>query len=48
LGEKDVIMKDGERIAQLVVAPVWRSKIVEADTLESTKRGGAGFGSTGV
>jgi dUTP pyrophosphatase len=48
LGEKDVIIKDGERIAQLVVAPVCRAIIQEADTLAETKRGVGGFGSTGV
>jgi dUTP pyrophosphatase len=48
LGEKDVIIKDGQRIAQLVIAPVSRAVITEADTLEDTKRGTGGFGSTGA
>jgi dUTP pyrophosphatase len=47
LGEKNVIIKDGQRIAQLVIAPVSRAVITEADTLEETKRGSGGFGSTG-
>ncbi len=38
---------DGERIAQLVVAPVLAPRFVEADTLEDTDRGQGGFGSTG-
>ena len=48
LGSQDVVIKNGDRIAQLVVSPVCRSQIVEAQTLNSSKRGGAGFGSTGV
>jgi len=48
LGVENVVIKDGHRIAQLVTAPVCRVIIEEADTLEETKRGGAGFGSTGV
>jgi len=48
LGEKDVTIKDGERIAQLVVAPVCRAVIEEADALTETMRGSGGFGSTGV
>ena len=37
----------GERIAQLVPAPVVRARFVEAETLDETDRGGGGFGSTG-
>lgn len=37
----------GERIAQIVFAPVLRAEIVRADELDKTKRGGGGFGSTG-
>ena len=48
LGDKDVTIKDGQRIAQLVVAPVCRAELESADTLEETHRAGAGFGSTGV
>ena len=48
LGADDVIIKDGERIAQLVIAPVCRAKTVETDILASSKRGSGGFGSTGV
>jgi len=48
LGSENVIIKDGERIAQLVVAPVSRVNIEEAKELTLTKRGGAGFGSSGV
>ena len=37
----------GERIAQLVPAPVLQAEFAEAETLEETQRGGGGFGSTG-
>jgi len=48
LGGEDVTIKDGERIAQIVVAPVCRAVMKEADALAESKRGGGGFGSTGV
>ena len=48
LGADNVIIKDGSRIAQLVLAPVCRVKTAEVDELAGTKRGRAGFGSTGV
>jgi len=48
LGADDVTIKDGERIAQLVTVPVCRAVIEEADALAESKRGGGGFGSTGV
>lgn len=38
----------GDRIAQLVVAPVARAELEEADTLEETERGAGGFGHTGL
>ena len=37
----------GDRIAQLVVAPVMRPEVVEVDALDQTERGAGGFGSTG-
>ncbi|ATB42244.1 deoxyuridine 5'-triphosphate nucleotidohydrolase [Cystobacter fuscus] len=40
-------VKRGERIAQLVVAPVSRASLVEWEELDSTERGEGGFGSTG-
>jgi len=48
LGPQDVIIKDGERIAQLVTAPVCRAQAVEVQTLTPSQRGSAGFGSTGT
>lgn len=37
----------GERIAQMVIAPVSRARLVETETLDATTRGAGGFGSTG-
>jgi dUTP pyrophosphatase len=37
----------GDRIAQLVIAPVGAAEVVEADALTETVRGGGGFGSSG-
>ena len=47
LGQETVSITRGMRIAQLVVAPVSRARLVESKTLDDTSRGGGGFGSTG-
>lgn len=47
LGEEPFHVRRGERIAQLVPAPVLRAHFSEAFELEETARGGGGFGSTG-
>ncbi|PTL77901.1 dUTP diphosphatase [Vitiosangium sp. GDMCC 1.1324] len=47
LSQEPFILKRGERIAQLVVAPVSRASLVELEVLEATERGEGGFGSTG-
>lgn len=47
-GEAAFAVKKGDRIAQLVIAPVTQPQIVEADVLDATDRGAGGFGSTGV
>ena len=41
-------VKRGDRVAQLVIAPVARAELVEVDELSETERGTDGFGSTGV
>ena len=46
-GDEDVTFAPGDRIAQLVVAPVTRVVFEEADTLSTTARGAGGFGHTG-
>ncbi len=43
----DYTVKPGERIAQLVVAPVWDVTVEECAVLPDTDRGAGGFGSTG-
>lgn len=48
LGQEDFIIRHGDRIAQLVIAPVTRAALVEAETLDDTPRGAGGFGSTGI
>jgi dUTP pyrophosphatase len=48
LGEAPFTINRGDRIAQLVVAPVTRVTLREARTLDNTTRGTDGFGSTGV
>lgn len=48
LGPKAFKVQRGERIAQLVVAPVAQARLVEARALDATARGAGGFGSTGL
>ena len=48
LGADDFVVRRGERIAQLLIAPVVQAAWREADTLEATQRGEGGFGSTGA
>jgi dUTP pyrophosphatase len=47
-GEDDFIIERGDRIAQIVVAPVQRGLLFEVADLDETQRGSGGFGSTGV
>jgi len=47
LGSEPFLVKRGERIAQLVPAPVQRAGFAEVDELDDTGRGTGGFGSTG-
>jgi dUTP pyrophosphatase len=48
LGKKIFHVKRGERIAQIVLAPVSRASLREARSIGVTRRGDGGFGSTGV
>ena len=48
LGAEDFIIRRGERIAQMVVAPVVQAAWQQVDSLDETARGAGGFGSTGV
>ncbi|PKL09502.1 MAG: dUTP diphosphatase [Spirochaetae bacterium HGW-Spirochaetae-7] len=46
-GDDPYLVSDGDRIAQLVIAPVTRAAFSMADDLSSSDRGSGGFGSTG-
>ena len=46
-GHEPFVIRRGERIAQLVIAPVVQAVWVEAEALDDTVRGVGGFGSTG-
>jgi dUTP pyrophosphatase len=48
LGQETFVIERGDRIAQVVVAPVSRATCVETHQLGTTERGEGGFGSTGV
>ena len=48
LGEDDFQITKGDRIAQIVVAPVQHATMVEVEDIDETPRGAGGFGSTGV
>ena len=47
-GQDDFKVNVGDRIAQLVIAPVLQPVVVETTEVDSTDRGASGFGSTGV
>ena len=48
LGSDPVSINRGERIAQLLIAPVTRASFVESEALSVSERADGGFGSTGV
>lgn len=48
LGDEDFVINIGDRIAQIVVAPVTQGIMIEVDALDDTERGTGGFGSTGI
>jgi dUTP pyrophosphatase len=47
-GAEHFVIRRGDRIAQLVVAPVIQAQWLETDDLDATTRGSGGFGSTGT
>lgn len=47
-GQEDFIIARGDRIAQMVIAPVTRISWSELETLDETARGAGGFGSSGT
>ena len=46
-GEKDFEVKEGDRVAQLVLERIYTPEVVEVKELEESVRGAGGFGSTG-
>jgi len=48
LSKKNFKIEKGLRIAQMVLCPVVKANLKEVETLEETKRGSGGFGSTGT
>lgn len=48
LGEKKFVINHGDRIAQMIIAPVTQAEIHQVENLSETERGAGGFGSTGV
>ena len=47
-GATPVTICRGDRIAQLIIAPVVQARWAEVESLDETARGGGGFGSTGA
>tara|TARA_Y100001958_G_C21082800_1_gene438547 strand:+ start:245 stop:682 length:438 start_codon:yes stop_codon:yes gene_type:complete len=47
LGNKNFEIANGTRIAQMVLCPISKAKLLEVDDLDNTTRGDGGFGSTG-
>lgn len=48
LGQEPFTIRRGDRIAQLVLAPVCRAALQSVSSLEATERGSGGFGHTGL
>lgn len=48
LGQEPVVLKRGDRIAQLLISPVARAQVVKVEKLDDTHRGEGGFGHTGI
>jgi len=47
IGQTDINIEEGERIAQAIFLPVFLPNFIEVDSLDDTDRGPGGFGSTG-
>ena len=48
LSDRDFVVNDGERIAQLVTARYEQAELIEVEVLDETERGEGGYGHTGV
>ena len=47
LGDAPITINPGDRIAQVIIAPVARAELKEVDALDASSRGRGGFGHTG-
>ncbi len=47
-GKERLTVRNGERIAQMVISQVFRTTLEEVEDLPSTRRQGGGFGHTGI
>jgi dUTP pyrophosphatase len=47
LGPQAVVIERGDRVAQLIIAPVTQAELAEVEQLPGSERGSGGFGSTG-
>jgi dUTP pyrophosphatase len=47
LGQESVTLKRGDRVAQLLIAPVVRAQVRQVESLPNTSRGEGGFGHSG-
>ncbi len=47
LSSEEFVIKDGERICQMIIAKHEKAELIEVDTLNKTERGAGGFGHTG-
>jgi len=47
-GKEPFTIRNGDRIAQMVISPVYRVTLEEVDDLPPTRRQGGGFGHTGI
>lgn len=48
LSDRDFVVNDGERMAQLVIARYEQAELIEVEVLDETERGEGGYGHTGV
>lgn len=48
LSNEDFVVKDGERIAQMIISKVEKARWIEVEELQETQRGAGGFGHTGT
>lgn len=47
-GAEPLVIARGDRIAQMIIAPVTVAELIEVQTLDTTDRGEGGFGSSGT